>query len=115
MAAVPGAVVGQDALDTDPSFCEPRHGPLEDGRGYCCGLVVVRLDVADAGVVIDDPVQVAGPDDRVPSRGSAGALSGLGFVLVALLFADEPPATTVGDLAEILDVLVEQVPGCSCS
>jgi hypothetical protein len=47
----------------------------------------------------------------VLAAGRTGAHHGCGPVAVALLLADVAPATAVGDLAELLHIHVQQVPG----
>src|SRR4051794_26421724 len=58
-------------------------------------------------------MQIAGADERTPplAPGGTGPLDGHRPVLLALLAADIAPATAVGNLAELLDVDVEQVAG----
>ena len=52
------AVVLEDPLDGDASLVEPLDSSYQDrGRGEC-GFVVVDLGVGDAGVVVDDGVDV---------------------------------------------------------
>jgi hypothetical protein len=106
------AVVGQDPLDGDTAFGEPGHGPVEhtgSGEGL---LVVVDLGVGHAGVVVDNGVHEARPDFGVVLPGlDAGAVAGGLAVVEALLLADVAPATAVGDVAELGDVDVDQLPG----
>ena len=106
---VGGAVVGQDAFDGDAAVGEPGDRAAQDpdrGGGL---LVVVDLDVGDPGVVVDDGVQVGGADQRVADLACAPVRSAVaGPVLVALLAADVAPAAAVGDVAELLDVDVDQ-------
>ena len=63
---VAAAVVADHALDGDAAISEPGDRVLEDGDRGLFGLVVVGFDVGDAGVVVDDGVQVAGSDQRLP-------------------------------------------------
>ncbi len=84
---VAAAVVGQDPLDGDTAVGEPGDRILEDvGRGLF-GLVFAGLDVGDAGVVVDDGVQVAGADERVVPlvAGLTGPFDRRGPISVALL------------------------------
>ena len=92
---------------------EPGHGVAEHGGGGLAGLVVVDLGVGDAGVVVEDGVDERGPDQRVPERlvALAGAVGGDRAVLAALGPADVAPAAAVGDVAELLDVDVDQRAG----
>jgi hypothetical protein len=57
---VGGAVVGEDPVNGDAAVREPGHGPQQDPDGGRCGLVVVDLGVGDAGVIVDDGVEVRG-------------------------------------------------------
>lgn len=103
------AVVGEHTLDGDAAVGEPGHGPGEDADGGGCLLVVVALGVGDAGVVVDDSVDEAGPDLGVVVAGlDAGAVPGRDAVAVTLGDADEPPAATIGDVAEFGDIDVDQ-------
>jgi hypothetical protein len=67
----------------------------------------VDLGVGDPGVVAGDGVRERGAHVRVvvPVAGLAGRG---GAVPVALGAADEPPAAAVGDVAELVDVDVQQ-------
>src|SRR5690606_35924381 len=77
------------------------------GRGLL-RFIVVGFDVGDAGVVVDDGMQVAGPDQRVVVL-VAGFVRRRGPVLLALLAADVAPTPAVGDLAELLHIDVDQI------
>jgi hypothetical protein len=113
VGAVRATVVGQDPAHAHPTIGEPRDGVAQHGRGGLLGLVVMGFHVGHAGVVVEDGVQVAGPDQWLPvlALRGAGAGRGRGPVLLALLAADVAPAAAVGDLAELLDVNVDQVAG----
>ena len=89
---------------------EPLDGPHQDTGGCRGGFVVVDLGVGDAGVVVDDGVDVGSSHQRagVPA---ARLVGGGGSVAVALLPADVAPASAVGSVAQLLDVDVEHRAG----
>ncbi|GAB3625083.1 hypothetical protein GCM10027418_31700 [Mariniluteicoccus endophyticus] len=68
------------------------------------------LGVGDAGVVVDDGVDVGLAHQRVPVL-VPGFVGGGGSVLLALAAADVAPASAVGDVAELLHVDVEHGAG----
>ena len=68
------------------------------------------LGVGDAGMVVDDGVDVGLAHQRVAVL-VLGLARGGGAVLLALLAADVAPASTVGDVAELLHVDVEHRAG----
>ena len=76
-----------------------EEGPRspEEGDGGCRGLVSEGFGVGQAGVAVDRGVQV----------GVAHALVAGPFTAVAL----ESPASTGGDLSDLLHVQVEHMPG----
>src|SRR5690625_3066564 len=97
--AVGEGVVGHHALDPGDA-----HGgevgscpPQEVGAGLG-GLVVVDLAVGQAGVVIDHGVDVVIADAP-------------GLVLLHVAAAVGAPAAAVGDLAQLLHIHVDQLPG----
>lgn len=108
--AVRAAVVGQDPLNGHPACVEPLDGPNEDRGGGEGGFVVVDLGVGDAGMVVDDGVDVGLAHQRVAVL-VLGLARGGGAVLLALLPADVAPAAAVGDVAELLHVDVQHRPG----
>jgi hypothetical protein len=110
--AVAAAVVGQDPLHSHAAVGEPGDRVAKH-RGRCLlGLVVVDLGIGDPGVVIDH-----GVDERGPELGFAGGglqprpVPGRLPVREALLATQISPATAVGDVAELLDVDVDEVAG----
>ena len=83
---------------------------MQDSDGGDSGFVVVNLGVGDARVVIDDGVH-----ERIPELGVAPLVLRLagsdGTIPRSLTSPDVSPAPTVGDVPELLDVHVQQVPG----
>jgi hypothetical protein len=104
--AVAGAVVGQDALDGDPGGLEERLGAGPERGGGVFGLVGQDFGVGQAGVVVDRGVQAAVPDGRGTGGGTGVGVSGL--VAFAAGSAGGPVATAVRDVAQFLDVDVDQ-------
>lgn len=102
-------VVRQHALDSDAALGEPGDRALENTDRGDRPLIGADLGVCDAGVVVDDGVDVSGADVRLvtgvtlarPFRRSLA-------VPVALLLADESPAASVGDVAELRHVDMDQ-------
>ncbi|NYI03534.1 hypothetical protein FHU37_000477 [Allostreptomyces psammosilenae] len=92
---VAGSVVGQDAFDGDSVSVEERAGADPEQGGGGGGLVGQDLAVGEAGVVVDGAVEVAVAD--------AVAFGGLAAV--------DAPAASVGDVAEFLDVDVDEFAG----
>ena len=74
MGSVATAVVGQDTFDGDAALCEPGNSVAQDLDRGVLGLVLAGLDLGDAGVIVDDGVQIAGPDQWLV----VGALRGTG-------------------------------------
>jgi hypothetical protein len=82
VAAVAGAVVGQDPLDGDPAFGEPGTRPGPEPAGGPGLLIRVDLGVGQPGVVVDRGVQLAVAVARVAAVGApAGRLVGLAVAL----------------------------------
>ena len=108
--AVGAAVVGQHPLDGHTLPVEPLDGPHQHGRGCHGGFVVVDLGVGDAGVVVDDGVDVGLAHQRVVVLVPGLARCGRP-VLLSLSAADVAPASAVGDVAELLHVDVEHRAG----
>ena len=106
-AAVAGTVVGEDAFHADTTNGEPGNCSAQDGSGGRPGLVVMDLGVGDAGVVIDDGVDVGVAVVFAAVFAAAGADRG-GPVALSLRPAGEPPAAAVGNVAQLLHVLVQQ-------
>ena len=104
------AVVGQDAFDDDPAVGEPADRPAQHGDGGGCGLVVVDFGLGHAGVVVDDGVHVGVTEQDVAVFAAGGAGNGPA-VDVPRGAADESPAAADGDVAEFLDVDVDQRAG----
>jgi len=101
LCAVTGAVVGHDSFDLDAVAGEELQRPLKEGD---CGdgfLVFEDFDVGEAGGVVDGDV------NELP------ALL-VGFAVIALGGPTGGPGDPVagpGDLAELLDVDVDQLAG----
>lgn len=97
MGLVAGTVVGEDAFNGDPARGEEGLGPLPEPGGGFLLLVGEDLAAGEAGVVVDDRVDLAvvGPGPGLPAR------------LAAECFV----AAAVGDVAELLDVHVHQFTG----
>ena len=104
------AVVRKDPLDGDAPLVEPLDGLDQDSGGGEGGFVVVDLSVGDAGVVIDDGVDVGIARQRVPVPILRLARGG-GAVLLAPLTADVAPTATIGDVAELLHAYVQHRSG----
>lgn len=92
---VAGAVVGQHALDGDPGLGEELLGAGPERGGGVLALIGEDLAVGQAGVVVDGVVEIA--------------VAGPGAVLAAGLAAERLVAAAVGDVAELLDVDVDQL------
>src|ERR1700722_5811057 len=108
--AVAATVVGEDALDGDPGGGVPGGGAgQERGRGFLA-LVGEDLGIGEPGVVVQDGVQIAVAQLGVAVAVAAGAGS-RGPVLLALCAPGGAPATAVGDVAELLDVSVDELAG----
>lgn len=105
LGLVAGAVIGQDAIDGDALVREERVRPFPESDGGVLAFVGQDFAVGQAGVVVDGGVDVAVAD----RGGAASALVGGGLaVAVAGCAADDAPAA-VGDVAELLDVDVDQL------
>jgi len=109
-AAVAGTVVRQHSFDAHAAGGEPVDRMTQDGDGGGRGLVVVDLGVGQPGVVIQDGVDVGGADQRAVILVPAGA-DRSGPVAFALGSAQVAPTPTVGDVAELLHIDVDQRPG----
>jgi hypothetical protein len=72
MAAVAGAVVGQDAAHADAATSEPDHRPGQKARAAVAGLVVQDLDIGEPGMVVDADV------GRTPNRRRRSGRAGSG-------------------------------------
>lgn len=109
LGPVAAAVVGQYALDGDTTVGKPGHRPAQDcGRGFS-GLVGVDLGIDDMGMVVDHGMHERVSQQRITVAVAAG--SGCGGALAAPGHAsDEPPTTTIGDVAQLLDVDMDQRP-----
>ena len=110
MRLVGAAIVGQDPLDGGPVGVEPLNSPHQYGGRGEGGFVVVDLGVGDAGMVVDDGVDVGLAHQRVVVL-VVGLAWGGGSVLPSLSSADVAPASAVGDVAELLHVDVEHGAG----
>jgi hypothetical protein len=110
VAAVSGTVVGQDPFDADAVVGEERPGSGPERQRGGRGLVVEGLAVGQAGVGVDGGVDVAvaqvrpAVTDPWPVGVSVG--SAVAFTPAAAQLA---PAAAVGDIAELLDVDVDQL------
>lgn len=112
MGLVGGAVVREDALDADATVGEPGHRTAENsdrGVGFLFGM---DLGVGDARMVVDDRVHEPGTQPWlvtvVPVACAGGGGLAVAFTLNA---ADEVPTATVGNVAELRDIDVDQRPG----
>jgi len=99
-APVGEVVVGQDAFDDDAPGTEPGFGSAPEGGAGGAGLIGEDLGVDEAAVVVDGAVEVG-----VADAGSApGPGGGRGP-------AQDPVAAAGRDLAQLLDVNVDQLAG----
>jgi hypothetical protein len=115
IAAVAAAVVGQDSLDGDPASPEPALCAVQEPSSGLAGLVAVDLGIGQPGVVINGGVDeaVAGQGVMVAAALAAGAV-GLAVALAGGA-AQEPVATTSRDVAQLLDIDVDQGARVGCS
>lgn len=104
---VGGAVVGEDPFDGDAVGGEPGDGSAQHSDRGGRGFVVVDLGIGDAGVVVDDGVHERMSHEFVVVLAACQAGS-RSRVLASLLAANETPPTAVWDVAEFLDVDVDQ-------
>ena len=111
VAAVAAAVVGQHPLDDHPAVGEPGVGSGQEPGRRLLGLVGVDLGIGQPGVVIDGGVDEPMASQRVMV--AAAAAAGAVGLAVGLAGgpAQEPVATTSGDVAQLLDIDVDQVAG----
>ena len=111
MAAIAAAVIGQDPLDDHPVGGEPGLGSdQEPGRGLA-GLIGVDLGIGEARVIINRGVDEPMAVQRVAV--TAGLAAGAVGLAVAATGgpAQEPMATPSGDVAQLLDIDVDQLAG----
>jgi hypothetical protein len=115
VGAVGGAVVGEHAFHGEAAVGVPGDGSGEDADGGGGLLVAADFGVGDAGVVVDDGVEVGGSDPGfvvlAPLTGPACCRL---CVETALHPADVAPAARrrhVGDVAELGDVDVDEGAG----
>lgn len=71
-------IVGQDLLDDGAAGGEPGDRVAQDLDVVVLGLVVTGLDVSNARVVVDDGVEIAGPDPTAGGKYSWLCRCGLG-------------------------------------
>src|SRR5690606_12321629 len=97
--AVGEGVVGHHPLDPGDAHGGEvgRRPPQEPGAGLGL-LIIVDLAVGQAGVVIDHGVDVVIADELVAVAVASGA-------------AVSEPTAAVGDLAQLLNIHVDQLPG----
>ena len=93
-AAVGGAVVGHHALDGDAEAGKPSQGPLEERHRALFALVGEDFRVGQAGGIVDADVE------EIPADAAAAAGSITGDAV-----------SNAVDLAELLDVKVDQLAG----
>src|ERR1700730_6361053 len=98
VAAVPVAVVGQDAFDGDAERSEPGVGASQERDARVDGFAVEDLAVRDTAVRVDGGMDVVVAD---------GCVAGMGDVAAAVC----PPATAVGDAAQLLHIDVDELTG----
>lgn len=98
-------------LDRDAPISEPCNGPLEDTDRGDGSLVGMDLGIGDARAVVDHGVNERRADLPVALGGLAGPKRRRGFVSVALLLPDEPPAAPVRDVPELRHVHVDHRAG----
>lgn len=107
MGPVGRAIVRHNRLNGDSAGCEPIDGPDQHRTWDEGGLVIVDLGVGDPGVVIDH-----GVDECVFHQFVAALVARLSrsrlAIPVALPTADEPPAAAVRNVAQLLDVDVDE-------
>jgi hypothetical protein len=115
VAAIAGAVVGQDPLDDHAAFSEPGPGSAKEPSRGLAALIRVDLGVGQPGVVIDGGVDIPLTNQGVVM---AAALSA-GAVGLAVASpggaAQEPVATPAGMLPSFLTSMWTRAPGWSCS
>ncbi|OJG05002.1 hypothetical protein BG618_03878 [Pseudonocardia autotrophica] len=110
VGAVGRAVVGQDSAGGDPAGGEPGHRAAQHSDRGGGGLVVVDLGVGQAGVVVEHGVHERRAHLRLVV-GVAKFPRGRGPVAVSLGAPDIAPAAAVGDVAQLLHIHVQQIPG----
>lgn len=98
--AVAGAVVGEDAFDGDALVGEPGCRAAQDTDGGFGAFISVHLDVGDAGVVLDDGVQVADPEPGLMASVAVHARHRMPIPR-ALRTTEEATPAAVGDVAEL--------------
>ena len=102
--SVVGTVVGDYPVDAgDPVGDEERPCAAEEPDRGGCILIIEGLGVSQAGETVHGRVQVGVPP--TPAGAAFGGPPGRRIASV------DPPATTVGDLPELLHIQVDQVPG----
>jgi hypothetical protein len=89
------AVIGEKASGIDAAGLVPEDGPLEEGSGVFLVFGAERLDVAQAGMIVDADV------DMFPAR--------LAFLSPPV--SRDPMADASDDAAQLLDVDVKQISG----
>src|SRR6185312_16616139 len=103
---VAGTVVGHYPLGGDPRGGEERVGAVPERGGGIFALISMNLAVSQAGVIVDSGVQVGVADHRMAVApcwcGGAGVAPALGP-------AHRPPPAAIRDVAELLDVDVDQL------
>jgi hypothetical protein len=109
-AAVAAAVVGEHPAGGHAAGGEPGARPAQHAGGGRAGLVVADLGVGHPAVVIEHDVDEGMSHQRV-AMAAAGSPAIGGAVGLALLMAEEAPATTGGDVAQLLHIGVQQLTG----
>ncbi len=95
MGFAAGPVVGQDAFDDDPGTGVVGLGALPEGGGGFLLLVGQDLAVGEGGVVVDGGVDLP--------------VTGSGLPFASRRPAEDFVAASVGDVAELLDVDVDEL------
>jgi hypothetical protein len=89
----------------------PGRGAGQEAGGGVFSLVGEDLGVSQPGVIIEGGVQVAVAQDGLAVAGAPGRGDGGLEVVLAGLPAVDAPSAAVGDVAELLDVDVDQLAG----
>lgn len=106
------AVIGEDSFDGNAVIGEPFGRAVRHADGGVFAFVGVHFDVGDAGMVINDGVQIPDPEVRlVAGVAGAFAVGGDGAVLQRLLASDEAVPAAVGDSPELGDIDVDEGTG----
>lgn len=106
--SVAGAVVGEDALDGDAVLGEESIRALPEGGRVLLAFVGQNLAVREPGVIVDGCA-----NEAVADHGTAAPTHvGCGLpIACGLLAGHDPMSAAVWNVAELLDVDVDQFAG----